>query len=96
MIGGKGVCNRAPPSTRPAKQQALVIYGDDGDKSAWNKPFFEVTLPVEEDTHNNMMHGSGEKSQNDDGTTGENHDDSITKLTDDLSILKKRFSGGHK
>ena len=47
--------------------------------------------PVERGSHNYTTHGSGEKTQNGDGTTGENYDDSITKLTDDLSFMKNDF-----
>ena len=34
MICGKGGPNRAPPNTQPTKKRVLVIYSEEGDKSA--------------------------------------------------------------
>ena len=87
----KGGRNWAPPSNCPAKKRALVIYGSDGDKSTWDTPLFDTTSIIIEGKTPTTVQENGDKTDIDEGTSGDNNNDSITKLMDDLSFLKNNF-----
>ena len=89
-IVGHGYRDRAPPSMRPAKKRTLVVFGGDKKKSSWNTSLFETTTPGNGSLVPNYPSGTEGKSAASTGTHGE-QDDSITRLTDNLSFTKNDF-----
>ena len=85
--GGKDKRDCPPLSHRPTEKRALVVFAGDG-KGAWDIPLFEAMLTPEESHGKRVEQSDHATKHNDDTTTGE---DTITKLTDNLSLLKNDF-----
>ena len=72
-----------PPSNCPTSNRALVMFGGDG-KSAWDTPLFEAMSTPEE--ANGIRAANVTNTKHDEEITL--GDDTITRLTDDLSLKK--------
>ena len=78
-VGGKDKRDRPPPSQRPTKKRALIMFSGDG-KGAWDTPLFE-TIPTPVESYGNRVKQASSTKITDDTTTG---NDTIMTLNEEL------------